>query len=59
MYFLMSGVSIGVFVNDLVLYHFKYRDFYHLGLNFGCCRICQTGFQVNTNSAVRKNKEGI
>ena len=55
MYFLMSGVSIGVFVNDLVLY----RDFYHLGLNFGCCRICQTGFQVNTNSAVRKNKEGI
>ena len=55
MYLLMSGVSIGVFVNDLVLY----RDFYHLGLNFGCCRICQTGFQVNTNSAVRKNKEGI
>ena len=24
MYFLMSGVSIGVFLNDLVLYPFKY-----------------------------------
>ena len=24
MYFLMGGVSIGIFLNDLVLYHLKY-----------------------------------